>query len=217
MNYLKDKAHWQRNYSHQYQIFSLNGTGRSGKTTLAKRLEADDKGIRVLPYYLRDRFERIVYRSLDRTPEQRNVEVFGIATIGWMIAEYHWRIKPYLNEGGIVIFDHYLFDYFVEILPDLEDISTFVDFIQETAMPQINRGNHFYLDIDYPTYQSRADRFLEEGKELNVVPQSIFNERRERYHTLCDAGLLIQVNAMTSIEETYQTLVAYFPKPKEDT
>lgn len=217
MNYHKDRDHWKRDYSHGNQIFSLNGTGRSGKTTIAEKLEADGKGIRVLPYLLRDRFEKIVYRTLDRTDEERNIDVFGVGGLGWMVAEYHWRIKPFLSKGEIIIFDHYLFDCIVDNLPDFENMDIFAEFVQESALPQINRGNHFFLDIvDYAVYEERANRFEDPSKELNVTPESIFYERRERYLKFCEQKWLIRVDATTSIEETYQEILGYFPRAKRD-
>lgn len=107
--------------------------------------------------------------------------------------------------------------HLIDNLPDFQDMDTFAEFVQVSGLPQINRGNHFFLDIvDYATYQARADRFSDPNKELNVTPESVFYERRERYLKLCEQNWLIRVDATTSIEETYQAILEYFPRTKRD-
>ena len=82
---------WYNEREKYHKVISLNGSGRSGKTTIAKMLAAEKHGTHVTLYSLRDFFERKVYKRLDRADERRNNEVFGMASLGWMLAEFHWR------------------------------------------------------------------------------------------------------------------------------
>ena len=195
---------WYHDRDKYHNVISFSGPGRAGKTTLSKMLASEGYGIYVTLYTLRDYFERKVYHALERSPDQRNIDVFGVGTLGWMLAEFHWRVKDYLNEGQTIICDHFFFDYHVEMMPESESIDSLHLFLRSTAAPRVDRGCHFYLDIDFETYLKRSDR---EGiTELNTIPEQIFEERRERYLKLCKTEKLIYIDAMTTIEETYNAI-----------
>ena len=205
----------RRKYS---QVISLNGSGRSGKTTLAKMLAQDGIGTYTTLYTMRDFFHNEIYqRHLERSDEQRNVEVFGIASLGWMIAEFHWRVKPYLNEMRRVIFDHFFYDFYIECMPEFIDIKNFNLYLRCLLLPRFDRGVHIYCDIDYETYLERSSRpNIDNTKmvvEENMIPEHFFNERRERFINLCETeSNLILVDTMQSIDDTYQTIRSYTDK-----
>ena len=128
-------------------IISFNGQGRSGKTTLAKRFVEAKSGsdpesyIYVLSHTLRDNFKQNFYdQQLQRSQKQLEVEVLGIPSLPWLVADFHWRIKPLLLDGSIIVFDHYLGDYYADMLPD-GDAEKFQSFVksslafQATLMP----------------------------------------------------------------------------------
>ena len=203
---------WYHDRDKYHNVISFNGSGRSGKTTLSRKLASENHGIHVKLHTLRDRFEREIYRKLQRTDEQRNSEIYGISSFGWMLAEFHWRVKDYLNEGETIICDHFFFDYYVEMMPESESISAFKNFLRSIYVPRLDRGFHFYLDIDFLTYCERSNRLDLVGKpikELNTIREHIFNERRERYLKLCDAKMLIYVDATTTIKKTYDSILGH--------
>ena len=180
------------------KIISLNGLGRSGKTTQAQRLAKSNLGIHCTMYALRDKFIRDVYSGLKRTEEQKCVEVLGIPSIAWLAAEFHWRVKPLINGGQTIIMDHYIADFYVDMLPDCDDVGVFLDFVSRMEMPDFGIGKHFYIDISYAEYLKRSNREdLVGGGKLKgemVVPETDFKGRRERYMKLVDGGHLIYID-----------------------
>ena len=201
------KADWQLHESGKVNnIITFNGQGRSGKTTQAKRLVAAKPGSNVetytyvLGHALRDHFKQNFYdQHLQRSSEQLQVEVLGIPSLPWLTAYFHWKIKPLLLEGSIIVFDHYLGDYYADMLPD-GDAEKFQNFVKNSlAIPHFEHGTHFYLDIDYDTYQERGKK--RKGTEWFTVERTIFEERRTRYHELCNLGYLTRIDAKES-EET---------------
>ena len=182
-------------------IISFNGQGRSGKTTLAKRFVEAKSGsdsesyIYVLSHTFRDNFKQNFYdQQLQRSQKQLEVEVLGIPSLPWLVADFHWRIKPLLLDGSIIVFDHYLGDYYADMLPD-GDAEKFQSFVKSSlAIPHFEHGTHFYLDIDYDTYQARgANRKGTEWAEVET--KDLFDERRERYLELCNLAYLTCINA----------------------
>ena len=99
-----ENSYLQRNDPRR--IITFNGQGNAGKTTVAKLLESDEIGLRLNLYRSRDGFQQNVYRNLQRSAEQQNIEVFGIPSITWIALEFHWKVRPFLNSGHTMIFDH---------------------------------------------------------------------------------------------------------------
>ena len=94
------------------------------------------------------------------------VEVLGIPSLAWLTAYFHLRVKPLLLGGSIIVFDHYLGDYYADMLSGA-NIEIFRCFVRENlVIPDFDQGTHFYLDIDdHETYQNRW-REREEKKPL---------------------------------------------------
>ena len=207
-----DEDFWYRLRSKE-SIISLNGPSRSGKTTQAMKLVEWGHGVHCPMYTLRDRFCSDIYDHLERLDTQKNVEVLGIASIPWMIAEFHWRVKPLIMKGMPLIMDHYLWDCCVDMLEDLDDLERFVDFLEHIKMPVGSIGKHFYIDIDYPTYLSRGGRddLIGGGKlEGEVeVPEDFFLQRRERYQNLVERGYLIYIDGMHSTGSVGASITSY--------
>lgn len=192
-------------------IITFNGQGCSGKTTQAKKLVKTnpENYQRIHSHKLRSAFEDKVYNHLGRKHENirysdgrcqklSDVEVLGIPTLAWLTAHFHLNAKPFLLDGTIVVFDHYLGDYYANMLAGA-DVENFQRFVQEDlAIPDFNQGTHFYLDIDYCTHKERHRK--REKKETRVDPD-VFQKRRERYQELCALGYLICIDA-TKDEET---------------
>ena len=195
------------------KIITFNGQGCSGKTTQSKRLVKSDGGKykRIHSYELRSKFEKNLYKELgsmntcikylDESGTRKplyQVEVIGIPTLAWLTAHFYKEIKPRMLEGSIVVLDHYLGDYYADMLAGV-DIEKFRSFVREhLAIPDFDQGIHFYLDIDYDTYQNRWRK--REGTDPPVSP-SIFKERRGRYLELCKKGYLKCINAASMNED----------------
>ena len=181
-------------------IVSFNGQGRSGKTTQAKRfVEAKsnsdtDKYLYVLCHTLRDNFKMNLYGKLARSDMQLQQEVIGIPSLPWLVADFHWRIKPLLLKDHFIVYDHYLADYYADMLPN-SSAKIFQNYVKENlAIPHFKHGTHFYLDIDFDTYQERG--YSRKGTEwFTVGSKDQFEERRARYQELCDLGYLQHINA----------------------
>lgn len=189
------------------KIITFNGQGCSGKTTQSKRLVKSDNGKYkyIRSYELRSNFEKKLYKELGsmktcvkyldgsgtRKPLYQ-VEVIGIPTLAWLTAHFYKEVKPLILKGSIVVLDHYLGDYYADMLAGV-DIGKFRSFVRKhLAIPDFNQGIHFYLDIDYDTYQNRWRK--REGTDPPVSP-SIFKERRGRYLKLYKKGYLKCINA----------------------
>ena len=172
------------------KIITFNGQGRSGKTTQAEKLVKSDthKYIYAMSHTLRDNFKKNFYEQLTRSDQQLQAEVLGIPSLAWLTADFHWRIKPLLLDGFTIVCDHYLGDYYADMLPN-GTAEKFQCFVRENLrIPHFNHGIHFYLDIDYDTYKSRANR--PEDEWLTINSKDLFEERRERYKELCELGYL---------------------------
>ncbi len=160
-------------------------------------------------YRCRDGFQRKLYDNLERTHEQRNVEVFGIPSFAWMGLEFHYRVKAFLNAGQPVISDHYLGDYYADMLEDLDDLALLETCVKHIGFPWFTKTLSFYLDIDYESYLQRhesREHLLPENTEVakqNFVPEELFNARRERYHRLVDANLLTLIDARKDVDTVY--------------
>ena len=202
-------------------IISFNGQGRAGKTTLAKRLAEAKSGpdteyLYVLSHTLRDDFKKKFYDQLERKDERikysdgrcqtlLEVEVLGIPSLPWLVADFHWRLKPLLLNGSIIVFDHYLGDYYADMLPDgyAEKFQSFVK--ENLAIPHFEHGTHFYLDIDYDTYQARSNR---PEVEWFTVDEKLFDERRNRYLELCNLEYLTCIDATEDLDTVFEKIRA---------
>ena len=198
-------------------IVTFNGQGCSGKTTQVKKLAKSDKKKYecIHTHALRSDFEKKLYNQLGRKetcityPEGHcqtlhEVEVLGIPSIAWLTAYFHLRVKPLLLGGSIVVFDHYIADYYADMLAcaNIEDFRSLVR--EYLAIPDFDQGTHFYLDIDYEAYKCRWRK--REGTEPRVTP-SVFEERRERYKELCKLTPLKCINATVCEDEVAKTVL----------
>lgn len=195
-------------------IVTFNGQGCSGKTTQVKRLAKsnEEKYKRIHSYKLRRQFREKVYkktRGMDTCIKYLNengtckklyhVEVLGHPSFAWLIANFYKEVKPLMLGGTTVVLDHYLGDYYADMLAcvNIEDLRSLV---RDLAIPDFDQGTHFYLDIDYDTYQNRwYDR---EGTEPPVTPD-VFKERRERYQELCELGYLKEIDGTVRKSEVF--------------
>ena len=192
-------------------IISFNGQGRSGKTTQAKRfVEAKsnsdpDKYRYVLCHNLRDKFKKKFYDQLKRSDKQLQQEVIGIPSLPWLVADFHWRIKPLLLRDYFIVYDHYLADYYADMLPDIS-AEIFQSYVRENlAIPHFKHGTHFYLDINFDTYQERG--YSRKGTEwFTVDSKDLFEERRARYQELCDLSYLQPINANANEDSVFEEI-----------
>ena len=210
------------------KIITFNGQGCSGKTTQSRLLvkSNEEKYRRIYSYKLREDFEEKVYESLCRrdtcikypdsdAPDQtlHMVEVLGIPTLAWLMAQFYKEVKPLQEEDYIVVLDHYIGDFYADMLAGV-DIEKFQSFVCEhLAIPDFNQGIHFYLDIDdHKIYQKRWRKREEKKppKERREPPVTlkIFEERRERYQKLCELTPLICINATGASENKVAEKVA---------
>ena len=213
------KADWQLHESGKINnIVTFNGQGRSGKTTQAKHLVRTKSGSNmkaytyVLSHALRDNFKKKFYSPhLRRSEEQLQVEVLGIPSLAWLTAYFHWRIKPLLLGGSVIVLDHYLGDYYAEMLPD-GDAKKFQNFVKDNlGIPHFEHGTHFYLDIDYDTYQKRGEN--RKGTEwFTVGSKDRFEERRARYKELCNLGYLQYINASENERTVTENIQEFLSK-----
>ena len=144
------------------------------------------------------------------------VEVNGIPTIAWLTAHFYKKVIPCMSKGYIVVLDHYLGDYYADMLAGV-DIEKFRSFVREhLAIPDFHQGIHFYLDIDdYKIYQERWRKREEKKHPENPgkrrkppVTLKIFEERRERYQKLCELTPLICINATGASQDKIAEKVA---------
>ena len=198
-------------------IITFNGQGCSGKTTQAKLLVEAKSGSStqsyqyMLSHALRDDFKKKFYDHLGRKDvgityadgsrqKLLEVEIWGIPSLAWLTAYFHLRVKPLLLGGSIIVFDHYIGDYYADMLAGA-NIENFRSLVREDlAIPDFDQGTHFYLDIDdHEVYQERWRKREEKKppKERTEPPVTlkIFEERRERYQKLCELTPLKCINA----------------------
>ena len=201
-------------------IITFNGQGCSGKTTQAKRLvqakscSSTESYTYMLTHALRSDFEKKFYNQLGRKETcitypkghcqtLHEVEVLGIPSIAWLTAHFHLRVKPLLLGGSIVVFDHYIGDYYADMLAGA-NIGNFLSLVRENlAIPDFDQGTHFYLDIDdHEIYKERWRKREEKKHPKNPekrrkpsVTLCVFKERRERYQKLCELTPLKRINA----------------------
>ena len=192
-------------------IITFNGHGCSGKTTQSKLLFElnKEKYKRIYSHKLRSAFRDEVYAHLGRgnvsfeyadgrSQKLKDVEVGGIPTLPWLAVHFHLTVKPLMLRGTTVVLDHYLADYYADMLAGA-DVGNFQRFVREKlAIPGFEHGTHFYLEIDYETYQNRWRE--REGTEPRVTPR-IFKERSERYQKLCELTPLKCINATACEDE----------------
>ena len=208
--YKKFYRKYENSYLHtapRNNIITLNGQGNSGKTTIAQLLADKGIGINVNLYKTRDRFYRYVYQHLDRTQEQCNVEVYGIPSLAWIALEFQQHLRPVLNAGMRVILDHYIGDFMADMLPDMKDMNGLKEFMKSVVyLPWLTKTRSFYLDIDYDTYIERhteRKHVIEENVKVaaeNFVPETLFDERRQRYRSYVDEDLLIEIDATEPVD-----------------
>ena len=122
------------------------------------------------------------------------VEVLGIPTLAWLTAYFHKEVKQ-LQENYTIVLDHYIADFYVDVLKGCEP-DKFQNFVKNhLGIPHFNQGLHFYLDIDYKTYENRWNRDKETNREYKV-PQKEFEVRRGRYQELCNLKYLKCINTI---------------------
>ena len=210
-------------------IITFNGQGRSGRSTHAKRFVKTKSGSNmkiytyVLAHALRDHFKEDFYEqhlqrkdvyiktSNDHCSKLMNVEVLGLPSLPWLTSYFHWKVKPLLLAGSIIVFDHYLGDYYAEMLPD-GDAEKFQSFVKNSlGIPHFENGIHFYLDINYCTYQERGKN--RKGTEWSTVDsEDLFEKRRASYRALCNLGYLTYIDATVSEDEVFEQIQASLPQ-----
>ena len=197
-------------------IITFNGQGCSGKTTQAERLvktkfrSSTESYQYMLSHALRSDFDKKFYDQLGRKDvcikysdgrcqTLYEVEVLGIPSLAWLTAYFHLRVKPLLLNGSIIVFDHYLGDYYADMLSGA-DIEVFRCFVRENlAIPDFDQGTHFYLDIDdheiyKERWRKREEKKPPQERRKPPVTPCVFKERRERYQKLCELGYLKSID-----------------------
>lgn len=205
------------------KIITFSGQGCSGKTTQSECLVKSkrERYKRIHSYKLRRDFTNKVYEQLeradtcitysdDRGQTLYQVEVLGIPSLAWLTAYFHWKIKP-LQENYIVVLDHYIGDFYADMLEGF-DPSEFQCFVKDhLGIPHFNQGTHFYLDINYKTYEHRWEirEKTDPRKDRIKVDRPIFKKRRERYKELCRLGYLEYINAAECEQKVAKTIQRY--------
>lgn len=191
-------------------IITFNGQGLSGKSTQSRLLAKSNKEKykRFHSYTLRREFREEIYNHLGRkgtcikypdsdAPDQTlyQVEVLGIPTLAWLTAYFYKEVKP-LQESYVVVLDHYIGDFYVDMLKGYE-ADKFQCFVKNhLGIPHFKQGTHFYLDIDYESYKDRWKRTEKTNPRDLKVNQKEFEVRRGRYKELCDKGYLKCINTI---------------------
>lgn len=193
-------------------LFSLNGQSRSGKTTQALKIKSDDIEMRNI-YQLRDRAMKAM-----KIPIMESISLSS--SMGWFVADWHIRLKPLLD-NKVLLLDHYLADFIVLCDDYKKTYNTIVKFCKENAkIPTFEEGTHFYLDLDYKTYQARSNRvnyFPNSKTQIKevLVPEHLFDKRRVRYLWLCDNTPLIKINGRKEVNEITKSLKLRILPPQE--
>ena len=210
-------------------IVTFNGQGCSGKTTQVKLLAKSNKEKYecIHSYELRRKFTEKVYEKtegMDTSIKYLNengtckklyhVEVLGHPSFAWLIANFYKEVKPLMLRGTTVVLDHYIGDYYADMLAsvDIEDFRSLVR--EDLAIPDFDQGTHFYLDIDdHEMYKCRWRKREEKKHPKNPekrrkppVTPSVFEERRERYQELCELTPLKCINATMCEDEVAKTV-----------
>ena len=191
------------------KIITFSGQGCSGKSTQSKLLAESNvkKYKRIYSHKLREDFENKVYEYLDRkdtrikypdsdAPDQtlHMVEVLGIPTLAWFTAYFHKEVKQ-LQENYTIVLDHYIADFYVDVLQRCEP-DKFQSFVKNhLGIPHFKQGTHFYLDIDYKTYEDRWNMDTNTKREYKVNEKD-FEVRRGRYQELCNLKYLKRINTI---------------------
>lgn len=211
-------------------IVTFNGQGCSGKTTQVKLLAkpGQEKYKRIHSYKLRRQFTEKVYKKTEgmdtcikylnesgTCKKLYNVEVLGHPSFAWLIVNFYKEVQPLMLRGTTVVLDHYIGDYYADMLACV-DIEDFLSFVREDlAIPDFHQGNHFYLDIDdHKIYQERWYKREEEKHPKNPekrrkppVTPSVFEKRRERYQKLCEVTPLKCINATMCQDEIAKSVL----------
>ena len=203
------------------RIITFNGQGCSGKSTQVKRIAESNKEKykRIHSYELRRHFREKVYKKtegMDTCIKYLNengtckklydVEVLGHPSLAWLVANFYKEVEPLMLRDTTVVLDHYLGDYYADMLACIDDIEDFLSFVREDlAIPDFDQGTHFYLDINYETYQNRwrkrEERKPPQERTEPPVTLEIFEDRRGRYRELCKLGHLECINAIVCKDE----------------
>ena len=212
-------------------IITFNGQGCSGKTTQVKKLLAKsnkEKYERIHSYKLRRHFREKVYKKTDgmdtcikylnesgTCKKLYNVEVLGHPSFAWLIANFYKDVKPLMLKGTTVVLDHYIADYYADMLAcvDIEDFRSLVR--EDLAIPDFDQGTHFYLDIDdHEMYKCRWRKREEKKHPKNPekrreppVAACDFKKRRERYQELCRLTPLKYINATACESEIAKSVL----------
>lgn len=199
------------NLARSKRIIALNGSKCSGKSTIADLLVQKGYGFSVNFFGLRDHFDQFFYNHLNRKNLHLR-EVMAASSIGWFLADYHWKVLPYLEENNGVIFDHYLADYWVQILGEWKYYDKCKQFLIDMNLPTFDHGHHFYLDVDYDVYLERrvkrlADKDFPHDYE-DILPIELYNLWRVQYQKMVDEGLLIKVDANKPAKEVRSDIEA---------
>ena len=192
-------------------IITFNGPGCSGKSTQSEQLAKPNskKYKHFHSHTLRREFREEIYKELvcmdtcikyldgsGTCKTLYQVEVLGFPSLAWLTAYFHWKIKP-LQENYIVVLDHYIGDFYIDMLKGLAP-SKFQCFVKDhLGIPHFNQGIHFYLDIDYETYEHRwENREKTDPRPDRIkVDRPTFKKRRKRYKELCELKYLKCIDA----------------------
>ena len=192
------------------KIITFNGQGLSGKSTLSCRIAKLDKEKykHFHSHTLRRKFRDEIYKEfggmdtcikyLDESGTCKKlyeVEVLGFASLAWLTTYFHKEVKPSQADYTVVL-DHYIGDFYVDMLIGY-DPDKFQNFVKDhLGIPHFKQGIHFYLDIDYETYQNRWEKDKEKHPRDLEVNEKDFEARRGRYKELCDKGYLEFIDAV---------------------
>ena len=196
-------------------IIALNGSKCCGKTSIAGLLEKEGYGFAVNFCMTRDRFYDAFYQYLDRE-DMKEYEVYSASSLGWFALDYHWRVKRYADHSDLgIVFDHYLADYWIQMLGAPDAFESFTEIIGELGLPSFRHGHHFYLDIDYDTYLQRREQRLKRkpnSTDKDLIERELYDQRRETYMEFAAQGYLIKIDATQSKEKVFKAITKQVEK-----